>query len=124
MIQLLGLSRPLPKNWLVFSLAGRPIMLTVRIIFGIALTHVETIESGIAINAAERTDSDCAQQMPLHGAAPMRTRNTSELPHCRQGCWGSSFILMLPTARKPISSNCRRITAAQAPRRPSRNHAV
>ena len=25
------------------------------------------IESGIAINAAERADSDCAQEIPLHG---------------------------------------------------------
>ena len=34
----------------------------------------EPIESGIAINAAERTDSDCAEEILLHGAAPMRPK--------------------------------------------------
>src|SRR5579862_2935047 len=32
------------------------------------------IESGIAINAAERTDSDCAQEIPLRGPATMRSK--------------------------------------------------
>ena len=34
----------------------------------------EPIESRIATNAAERTDSDCAEEIPLHGAAPMRPK--------------------------------------------------
>jgi hypothetical protein len=34
------------------------------------------IESGIAINAAERTDSDCAQEIPLHiGPSAMRPKH-------------------------------------------------
>ena len=33
---------------------------------------VEPIESGVAINAAERTDSDWTEEIPLHGATPMR----------------------------------------------------
>jgi hypothetical protein len=31
----------------------------------------ESIESGIAINAAERTDSDCAEKILLYDATPM-----------------------------------------------------
>jgi hypothetical protein len=31
----------------------------------------ETIESGIAITAADRTDSDYGEEIPLHGAASM-----------------------------------------------------
>ena len=36
-----------------------------------AVGVLEPIESGIAINAAERTDSDCAEEILLHDAAPM-----------------------------------------------------
>ena len=32
------------------------------------------VESGIAINAAERTNSDCAQEMPFHWPAAMRPK--------------------------------------------------
>jgi hypothetical protein len=32
------------------------------------------IESGVAINAAERTGSDCAQEIPLHGSPAMRPK--------------------------------------------------
>jgi hypothetical protein len=32
------------------------------------------IESGIAINAAERTDSDWTEEIPLHGVTPMRPK--------------------------------------------------
>ena len=32
------------------------------------------IESGIAINAAERADSDCAQEIPLHGPPAVRSK--------------------------------------------------
>ena len=34
----------------------------------------KTIESSIAIKAAERSDSDGAEEMPLHGAVPMRSK--------------------------------------------------
>ena len=34
----------------------------------------EPIESGIAIDAAKRTDSDRAEKISLHGAAPMRSK--------------------------------------------------
>jgi hypothetical protein len=39
-----------------------------------AVGVVNTIESAIAINAAERTHSDRAEEIPLHGAAPMRPK--------------------------------------------------
>ena len=35
---------------------------------------VAPIESGIAITAAERTDSDCAQEIPSHGSPAMRPK--------------------------------------------------
>ena len=36
-----------------------------------AVGAFETIESGIAITAAERTDSDYGEEIPLHDAASM-----------------------------------------------------
>ena len=35
---------------------------------------LEPKETGIAINAAERTNSDCAQEIPLHGSPAMRPK--------------------------------------------------
>ena len=57
-----------PRDWRTGSL-GRSDILRCRAV-GIS----EPIESGTAINAAERTDSDCAEEILLHGAAPMRPK--------------------------------------------------
>ena len=35
---------------------------------------LKTKETGIAISAAERSDSDCAEEIPLHGTPPMRSK--------------------------------------------------
>jgi hypothetical protein len=45
------------------------------------------IESGIAIDAAERTDSDCAQEIPLLGPAAMRPKYLGT-PAARTGVFG------------------------------------
>jgi hypothetical protein len=45
------------------------------------------IESGVAINAAERTDSDCAQEIPLHRPAAMRPKHFGT-PAIRTGPFG------------------------------------
>jgi hypothetical protein len=42
------------------------------------------IESGIAINAADRTDSDCAQKIPFHGPAAMRPKRRFESGRMRR----------------------------------------
>ena len=39
-----------------------------------AIGVAQPIESGIAINAAERADSDCAEEILLHGVTPMRPK--------------------------------------------------
>jgi len=44
-----------------------------------AMGAVELTETGIAINAAERTDSDCAEKIPLDSAAPMRPKHVGTI---------------------------------------------
>jgi len=58
----------LPRDWRTGSL-GRSDILRCG-----AVGVFEPIESSIAINAAERTDSDCAEKILLDSAAPMRPK--------------------------------------------------
>jgi hypothetical protein len=64
----LSVSRFLPRGLKTASL-GRPDILRCRAV-GISAS----IESGIAINAAERTDLNCAEKIPLQCVAPMRPK--------------------------------------------------
>ena len=60
-----------------------------------AVGVLEPMESGIATNAAERTDSDYAKEIPLQ--VPRRCdQNTSELPQYGQGLLGSGCISNAP----------------------------
>jgi hypothetical protein len=47
-------------------------------------------ESGIAINAAERTDSECAQQIPLRGPAAMRSKYLGTPRNRDRAVWSQS----------------------------------
>jgi hypothetical protein len=58
----------LPRDWRNASLCCSHI-LRCR---GVGIS--EPIESGIAIDAAKRTDSDCAEKILLHGTVPMRPK--------------------------------------------------
>jgi hypothetical protein len=55
------------------------------------------IESGIAINAAERTDSDCAEEISLHGAAAMRSKYLGTT-----AMWTGPFGVRAHTSRFPL----------------------
>ncbi len=89
---------------------------------------LKTKETGIAISAAERSDSDCAEEILLHSTAPMRSRylRTTTM-------WTDSFGVRLhslhrvpdfrlPTAEKrPRSATW--VTMLQQVRRPARRPA-
>ena len=70
-----------PRDWRTVSLGRFDILR--RAAVGVAAP----IESGIAINAAERTDSDSAQEIPFHGPAAMRPKHFGT-PAIRTGPFG------------------------------------
>ena len=67
----------------------------------------KTKETGIAIDAAERPDSNCAQKMLLHGTAPMRSidlRTTAT--------WTESFEVRLHSLHHVPDFRFRQLKAA------------